>query len=168
MLVADLRQTEVYCLNLWQLLILINNDEVLWLQVSMHNIKAVAVIDGLNNLLEYVTCLELIKELFLHDHVEELASLTELGDEVNILGIFEILVHFEDVRMIQSLEYLYLVLEPLTVLDLLPWNRFAGSDLLGTFVHNSVDNAVCPGTQDISLVHFVARGNRFMVFLNHR
>jgi hypothetical protein len=110
----------------------------------VHNIKAVAMIDGLNNLLKNVTCLELIKEFLLDDHVEKFASLAELGDEVNILGIFEILVHFENVGMVQSLEYLYLILEPLTVLDLLPWNRFAGSDLLGTLVHNSVDNAVCP------------------------
>jgi len=109
----------------------------------MHNILFVAVIDGLNNLLENIRCLEFSETFFIQDHIEKFTSLAELSNQVNVFGIFEILKEFEDVRMVQCLENLDLVFIPLTVLDFFPRNRFAGSYLFGNLMHNSMDYAVC-------------------------
>ena len=126
------------------LIILIANDEVLWLQISVHDTHFVAMVDRLHDLFKNVTSLEFRKKLFFYDHVEQLASVAKLCDQIDILSIFKVLIKLKDVGMVKSLQDFYLILKPLLVLDLLPWNRFASPDLLCCLVQHSMHYAICP------------------------
>jgi hypothetical protein len=84
----------------------------------VYYVLIVAVVYTLKYLLENMACLEFTEKFFLYDHVEEFASFAQFGDQVNVLGIFEIFIELEDIRMVQLLENFYFLFEPLSVLDL--------------------------------------------------
>ena len=88
-----------------------------------------AVVDRLEYLFEYVARFEFAKKFLFYDLIEELTAIAKLRDEVDIFGILKVLVELQNVRMIESLQDLNLILKPLLVLDLLPGNCFACPDL---------------------------------------
>ena len=57
--------------------------------------------------------------LFRYNFVEQLSSLAELGDKIDILLILEVLVKLQDIRMVNLLQYLDFGLKSLLILDLL-------------------------------------------------
>jgi len=90
----------------------------------------VAVVDALEHLLEAMCCLGLSEELLLNDLVEQLSSLAQLGDQVKVLFVLEVLVKLQDMRVVELLEDGDLCSELVDVLDLLSGDGFAGSVLL--------------------------------------
>ena len=58
--------------------------------------------------------------------------------------------------MVESLQDLDLILEPLLVLDLLPRNGLASSDLFRRLVLHTLDYSVGASAQHVLLVHLVA------------
>ena len=97
--VVDERGAEVNDLNLVELLVLLKQD-ILWLQVTMHNVSLVAVVDAGEDLFHEDGTVALAELAALEDFVEELATLADLSDEVVALLVLEELVHFDNVRVI--------------------------------------------------------------------
>ena len=97
--VVDERSAKVNDLNLVELFILLKQD-ILWLQVTMHNVSLVAVVDAGEDLFHEDGAVTLAELAALEDLVEELATLADLSDEVVSLLVLEELVHFDNVRVI--------------------------------------------------------------------
>ena len=97
--VVDERGAEVDDLNLVELLVLLKQD-ILWLQVTMHNVSLVAVVDAGEDLFHEDCAVTLAELAALEDFVEELATLADLSDEVVALLVLEELVHFDNVWVI--------------------------------------------------------------------
>ena len=87
-----------------------------------------AIIETLQNLLEYPRRYLFREELCLNNPIKELSSSANFGDQVDISAIFEVLIKFEDMWVIELLEDLDFLLESLHVLDL----------LFGNFLHRSL------------------------------
>ena len=59
------------------------------------------MVNALDNLLKDMASLLLTKEFLLYDHIKEFTSLTQLCYQVDIFGIYEILVELENIRVIE-------------------------------------------------------------------
>ena len=66
------------------------------------------VFDAGYELLKVLACLILIKSLVLNDHIEELATLYELHDQIEILLGLDDLINLYNVGMVQLFENLNL------------------------------------------------------------
>lgn len=139
---TDLGKPEINRLNLYIFVVFVADDEIFWLQISVDNTVLVAMVDGLHDLLENMASFVFTEEFLFHNHIKKLSSVAYLGDEIDVLGVLEILVKFEDVGVIEGLQNLHLIFEPLLVLDLLPRNRLACSDLFCGFVEHAVHYSV--------------------------
>ena len=122
----------------------------------MHNTLFVAMVNALDNLLKDMASLLLTKEFLFYDHIKEFTSLTQLCYQVDIFGIYEILVELQNIRVVQSLQNFDLIFKSLFVFDLFPWNCFACSDLLRNFMLNPMNYPICPRTKHILFVNLVA------------
>ena len=74
------------------------------------------VFDTGYELLEVLACLILIKSLVLNDHIEELATLHELHDQIEILLGLDDLINLYNVGMVQLFENLNLSTNSLDIL----------------------------------------------------
>ena len=97
--VVDEGGAEVDDLNLVELFVLLEQD-VLRLQITMHDVGLVAVVDAGEDLLHEDSSIALAELTTLEDLVEELTTLADLGDQVIALLVLEELVHLDDVRVI--------------------------------------------------------------------
>lgn len=107
----------------------------------MDNIQFVAVIDREKNLFENFDCILFWQEFFFNNQIEELTTLTKFSDEMNILGIFKIFIHLQDIWVIQFPKYFNLIIKPLDVSNLCFVDCLAGSDLSCFLVQYSMDCA---------------------------
>lgn len=110
-----------------------------------------AVVDGLQDLLEHLGGVGLFEELLGNDPIEQLASLAQLSDEVNVLRVLEVLVQLDDVWVIQGLQNFDLLLKTLPILDLLPLDCLAGSLLTADFVSHFSDDSIGARTKGFLL-----------------
>jgi hypothetical protein len=78
-------------------------QKVLRLQISVNDVLRVAIVECLQNLLEYRSSLALLKMLFLDDLVKQLASRAQLSNKIDILGLLEVLIQLQDMRVIKCL-----------------------------------------------------------------
>ena len=92
------------------------NKQVLRLEIPVTNTQLVNVFDARYELLEVLACLMLVQSLILHDHVEELATLYKLHDEIEILLGLDDLINLFNVRMVQLLQDLNLSTNSLDIL----------------------------------------------------
>ena len=99
--VVDKGSAEVDDLDLIELLVLLEQD-ILGLQVTVDDVGLVAVVDAGEHLLHEDGTVSLAELATLQDLVEELSALADLGDEVVALFIFEELVHLDDIWMVLS------------------------------------------------------------------
>ena len=97
--IVDEGRAEINDLDLVVLLVLLEQD-ILGLQITMHNVPLVAVVDAGEDLFHEHGTVTLAKFAALKDLIEELATLADLGNEVVALLVFKELVHFDDVRVI--------------------------------------------------------------------
>ena len=97
--VIDEGGAEVNDLDLVELFVLFEQD-VLRLQVTMHDVGLVAVVDAGEDLFHENSSIAFAELTTLEDLVEELATLADLGHQVIALLILEELVHLDDVRVI--------------------------------------------------------------------
>ena len=74
------------------------------------------VFDAGYELLKVLACLILIKSLVLNDHIEELATLYELHDQIEILLGLDDLINLYNVGMVQLFENLNLSTNSLDIL----------------------------------------------------
>ena len=107
-----------------------------------------------------------VEELFLNNLVEQLTSRTHLGDEVNIGFVLEIFIELDDTWMVQLLENLDFLLEPLPVLDLLAIDDLDRPVLVGALVRGLVDDAVSATAQGC-IVHCVYLVERMFILDDH-
>ena len=97
--VVDEGGAEVDDLNLVELFVLLEQD-VLRLQITMHDVGLVAVVDAGEDLLHEDSSIALAELTTLEDLIEKLTTFADLGDQVIALLILEELVHLDDVRVI--------------------------------------------------------------------
>lgn len=87
-------------------------------------------------------CLFFAQEFLSHNVVKQLSAIAYFCDEVDVLGILEILVELEDIGVVQRLQDLDLIIESLPVLDLLPRYGFTCSDLPGSLVEHPMNHSI--------------------------
>ena len=80
------------------------NQNVLWLQITMCNIAAVAVGDCLQNLLSHNTRFVFSEYASRRDLLEQLAAVAQLSDEEDVALILVDLVEPNDVGMVEVLQ----------------------------------------------------------------
>ena len=97
--VVDEGGAKVDDLDLVELFVLLEQD-VLRLQVTMHDISLVAVVDAGEDLLHEDSSIALAELTTLENLVEELTTLADLSDQVIALLVLEELVHLDDVRVV--------------------------------------------------------------------
>ena len=97
--VVDEGCAEVDDLNLVELFVLLEQD-VLGLQVAMHDVGLVAVVDAGEHLLHKDGSIALAELTTLQDLIEEFTALANLSDEVVTLLVLEELVHLDDIRVV--------------------------------------------------------------------
>ena len=97
--VVDEGRAEVDDLDLIELFVLLEQD-VLRLQVTMHDVCLVAVVDAGEDLFHENSSIALAEFTTLQNLVEEFTTLADLGDQVIALLVLEELVHFDDIRVI--------------------------------------------------------------------
>ena len=101
------------------------------------------IVNGLQNLLEYLNSVCLLEVLFSNDPIEQLAATAELCDEVDVLFILEVLVKLDDVGVVELLENGHLLLKTLPILNLFALYCLACSLLPTNFVNAFCHHAVC-------------------------
>ena len=82
----------------------------------MHDIVVVAVVQGLQDLIHYVAGIRLGKGLGLVYHVNQIEAVNKLVHYVDAFIVNVRIEYFHDVRMIQFLQYLHLISDPLKIL----------------------------------------------------
>ena len=82
-------------------------QNILGLQVTMHNTLLMAVVDAGEDLLHENRAISFAELSTLEDFVEELATLADLRDQVIALVILEELVHFDDIGVILKTKHRY-------------------------------------------------------------
>ena len=82
-------------------------QNILGLQVTMHNALLMAVVDAGEDLLHEYGAISFAELSTLEDFVEELATLADLRDQVIALVILEELVHFDDIGVILKTKHRY-------------------------------------------------------------
>ena len=79
----NLGQPKVNDLQL-RVIILAHKEEVFWLQITVHNVHVVTIIEGLEDLAEDFARFLLAEEFFLDNPIEKLASFTESLSKVKV------------------------------------------------------------------------------------
>ncbi|GIX65410.1 ABC transporter ATP-binding protein, putative [Babesia caballi] len=90
-------------------------QQVLRLEVAVHDVLPVHVVDAAQHLLDDFGRVLLREALAAHYLVEQLASRVELRDEVVVLFVLEELEDLHDVRVVQRLEHVHLAQQRLVV-----------------------------------------------------
>mmetsp|Transcript_14663 Transcript_14663/g.26397 ORF Transcript_14663/g.26397 Transcript_14663/m.26397 type:complete len:395 (+) Transcript_14663:559-1743(+) len=91
-------------------------QEVVWLQVTMHESILVHVSNSSEELLENLGCLELTVAVTVSDEaVVKLAAFAQLHDDAQILRVFEHIVELDDVRVMHLFHDFDLIAERLKV-----------------------------------------------------
>jgi len=83
---------------------LVVQQQVLRLQISVHDAELVQILDSTNDLLEELAGFCLLKLLLLDDVVEELATADELHDQEELLGRLDDFEKLDDVGVADQLE----------------------------------------------------------------
>jgi len=118
----------------------------------MGNALTVDIIERHENLFEQDCCLWLWEEFVFHDPVEQLSSLTDFCDQVDVLIVDEILEKLKDVGMIKFLEDCNFLLESFHVLDLLLWDDLHCPGLLGLPMSALIDDTETTSSQWLLLL----------------
>ena len=74
-------------------------EQILRLEVPMHNVLCVHVVEGQAELLDHRGSLTFIELALLHDLIKEVAARHELHDNVIVACVFHELKHSRDVRV---------------------------------------------------------------------
>ena len=97
--VVDEGGTEIDDLDGIEFLVLLEQN-VLGLEISVHNVVLMAVIDAREDLLHKHSAVSLGELASLQDLVEELSSFADFGDEIVAFLVLEELVHLNDVGVV--------------------------------------------------------------------
>lgn len=76
-------------------------EEILWLQVSMHDFAAVAIDDCRENLSDNLGCHFLGEHTAVNDLIEQLTTLAVLCDQIEVISILVVLKQPHDVGMLK-------------------------------------------------------------------
>ena len=68
----------------------------------MGNVLVVAVVNGVEDLLEDLTSVLLLEELFLYDSIKEFTTSAQLTDQVDVLLVHKVLVQLDNVWMVEG------------------------------------------------------------------
>ena len=132
----------------------------------MGNLVAVAVVDTKKQLSEALGRLLLCEELLFDDLIEQLTSSAKLGDQVEVLVIFEVLNQLQDMRVIQLLQNRDFSSELLNISHLLARDSLTSSVQLSDSVPALGDHTEPTSTQGL-LAHLVDVLDLLVVFLDH-
>jgi len=100
--VEDEGGTEVNDLDLIELLVLLKQN-ILGLKITVNNVSLMAVVDAGKDLLHQNCATSLSEFTTLKDFIEEFTTLADFSDKIVAFLIFEELVHFDDVWMVNFL-----------------------------------------------------------------
>ena len=107
----------------------------------MSDTLVVAIVETLENLLEYSRGHLLREKLFCNNLIEQLPTRAQFGHQVYILFVFEVFVELQDIRVIKLLQNGDLLLKPVHILDLLFGDSFNCPLLPGLLVLAPADNS---------------------------
>ena len=133
----------------------------------MSDIHLVAVVDGLEDLLEDLGGILFLHVLLLYNQVKEFSSCAKLGNEVDVLFVLEVLIELEDIWVVQVCQDLDLIGKPLGVGDLLLVDGLACSDLTSFLVQNPLHSSESTRAQNVLLVDLVELADGVIVFVDH-
>mmetsp|Transcript_8889 Transcript_8889/g.22400 ORF Transcript_8889/g.22400 Transcript_8889/m.22400 type:complete len:241 (-) Transcript_8889:309-1031(-) len=104
---------------------LCHEEEIFRFQVAVAHVVLMHVIDGADDLLHKHGGLHLSEMACLNDPVEQLASNSELHDQVDVAVVIETLIQLDDVGVVHHLHDVNLLLEAIQVLHLRLRDRLA-------------------------------------------
>ena len=122
--ICNLDLTDFLCLRIFF------NEDIFWLQVSMHNTTFLNVLYAFNKLVHAEADLSLL-ELISLDMIKELSSLDLLHNNIHILLSLIGLPHLDNILVTYQLDYLYLFSKKVLLLvRQLLLNNLLGSNYL--------------------------------------
>mmetsp|Transcript_12886 Transcript_12886/g.32497 ORF Transcript_12886/g.32497 Transcript_12886/m.32497 type:complete len:251 (+) Transcript_12886:771-1523(+) len=121
---------------------LCHEEEIFRFQVAVAHVVLMHVIDGADDLLHKHGGLHLSEMACLNDPVEQLASNSELHDQVDVAAILKTLVQFDDVRVVHHLHDGDFLLKPLDVLHLRLGYGLDGANRSGALVPSLGNGAI--------------------------
>lgn len=128
-----------------------NEQQVLGLEISVHNVLAVQVIDGLEDVLHGLSGILFGELAIIADSVEELASGSELGDNVELLLALEPVLEGDDVWVVALLEQRELFNYHVVVsLEVFLDNDLDGHLFAGRVLFCVLDNTEGTGSQGLA------------------
>ena len=119
------RETEVSQLDHDLPVIVLLTKQILWLEVSMHDLETMHVVQRQQELLDNIRCIVLGEASLFTDHFQQVAPRNEFHDDVVVAIIFHQLKDARDVGMKRGLEDLKLILIELLVHLIFPEGRLA-------------------------------------------
>mmetsp|Transcript_84081 Transcript_84081/g.224757 ORF Transcript_84081/g.224757 Transcript_84081/m.224757 type:complete len:272 (-) Transcript_84081:7-822(-) len=124
--------------------LLVHKEEVLGLDVAVHDLPLVEVEQSGEDLLHHTSCLGLSEGSQLEDLIKKLSPLTQLHHKVDEPCVLEDLVEPDDIRMIRLLHQRDLALQALPLAHPLLENGLDGPGELGVLVHRLAHRAEPP------------------------
>lgn len=110
-MLVEVRQTEVYELDR----VIVVQQQVLWLEVTMHNTKLVNVLNSADDLLVHLGSLVLFESPVLDDVLEEFTAGAILHDEVQVVVVLNHFVQLHNLRVTNLLQDGDFTVDPLYV-----------------------------------------------------
>lgn len=132
-MLVEVGQTEINELDR----VVVVQQQVLWLEITMHNAKLVNILDSADDLLIHLGSLVLLKSPILHDVLKQLTARAILHDEVQVVMVLNHLVQLDNLRVTHLLQDGDLTIDPLNVrmvLDLVLFENLDSYFVAGHYV----------------------------------
>ena len=126
--------------------VIVVEEEVLRLQISMYDVQFVKIFYSSNDLVKEFEGLRLLNTLVLDDVVEELASIRILHDKIELLWRLNDFVQLDDIGManhLQNMDFSCNSLNIIDILDLVFFENFDRHSFTGELMHSKFDLAEC-------------------------
>jgi len=130
-----LRQTKIDHLD-GSIRLFAHVKEILGLQISMADVFLVEVEQSPNDLFKNGSCFIFAEMTLLYDSVEQLTTITNFHNQINIHFVFKGLIKLDNIGMIDISEDINLNLELFGVLNSRLGDNFAGPHFLGFLMSN--------------------------------
>lgn len=109
----------------------------------MCNILTVTVVKRLKNLFKNNSCVFFTEVFFIDNFVEELATAANFCDKVDVSFVFEVLIEFQDVWVIEFLQNQNFLLESFHIFNLFFCYFFYGSFLFSRKMYTLTHDTIC-------------------------
>lgn len=138
------------------------DDYILWFDITMNDTKWMYFVNCLTYLLYYRCDFILCHRLWSFQLMEKLSSCSYLENDIDVVFIIKISIHFDDIRMIKielDFEFPYELLDNIFLLDKLLLDHFQSADKSWIFLLQPITTyctkETCPYLPDPSSLIFL-------------